>query len=68
MSFTRLHIGAFAVLAALVASDAAQAHGVVGSRFFPATIATDDPFAADELALPTIGFGQGEEDYDFEWS
>jgi hypothetical protein len=68
MSFTRLHIGAIAVLAALVTCDVAQAHGVVGSRFFPATIATDDPFAADELALPTIGFGQGEEDYDFEWS
>ena len=68
MSFTRLHIGAIAVLAALVACDSAEAHGVAGSRFFPATIATDDPFAADELALPTIGFGQGEEDYDFEWS
>ncbi len=46
----------------------AQAHGVVGDRFFPATIATDDPFAADELALPTIGLGNHEEDYDFEWS
>lgn len=68
MSFIRFHIGAFAVLAALMACDAAQAHGVVGSRFFPATIATDDPFAADELALPTISFSQGEEDYDFEWS
>ncbi|HSC17993.1 MAG TPA: hypothetical protein VLC74_03670 [Rhizomicrobium sp.] len=33
---------------------AAQGHGIVGPRFFPATIATDDPFAADELALPTI--------------
>jgi hypothetical protein len=30
------------------------AHGVVGSRFFPATIATDDPFVADELSLPTV--------------
>jgi hypothetical protein len=25
----------------------------VGARFFPATMAVDDPFAADELALPT---------------
>jgi hypothetical protein len=33
----------------------AHGHGIVGPRFFPATIATDDPFAAaDELALPTI--------------
>ena len=68
MTFTRLHFGAAAVLAALVAGDAADAHGVAGSRFFPATITTDDPFAADELALPTVSFGQGEEDYDFEWS
>ena len=68
MSFIRLLIGAFAALAALVVCDSAHAHGLVGDRFFPATIATDDPFAADELALPTISFGQGEEDYDFEWS
>ena len=26
----------------------------MGARFFPATISTDDPFAADELALPTV--------------
>jgi len=32
----------------------AAAHGVVGARFFPATLSTDDPFAADELALPTV--------------
>jgi hypothetical protein len=32
----------------------ASAHGFVGQRFFPATIATDDPFVADELSLPTI--------------
>ena len=32
----------------------AAAHGVAGARFFPATIATDDPFVADELSLPTI--------------
>jgi hypothetical protein len=31
-----------------------MAHGIVGDWFFPATIASDDPFAADELALPTI--------------
>jgi hypothetical protein len=41
-----------AVLAALPCL--AQAHGVVGQRFFPATIATEDPFVADELSLPTV--------------
>jgi hypothetical protein len=32
----------------------AHAHGVVGERFFPATLAIDDPFVADELSLPTV--------------
>lgn len=32
----------------------ACAHGFAGKRFFPATLATDDPFVADELSLPTI--------------
>jgi hypothetical protein len=35
-------------------ATSAAAHGFAGARFFPATIATDDPFVADELALPTI--------------
>jgi hypothetical protein len=30
------------------------AHGFAGSRFFPATLTTDDPFVADELSLPTV--------------
>src|SRR5215468_1051140 len=36
------------------AADAAFAHGFAGKRFFPATLATDDPFVADELSLPTV--------------
>jgi hypothetical protein len=32
----------------------AGAHGFAGQRFFPATLATDDPFVADELSLPTV--------------
>lgn len=47
--------GAAAVIAATLSPAAALAHGFVGQRFFPATIATDDPFVADELSLPTIG-------------
>jgi hypothetical protein len=55
---------------------AALAHGVVGPRFFPATITTDDPFAADELALPTVSVFRHREDggqvtetgYDMEYS
>jgi hypothetical protein len=30
------------------------AHGFVGDRFFPPTISTDDPFATDELLLPSF--------------
>ena len=34
----------------------AWAHGMIGQRFFPATLAIDDPFVADELSLHTISF------------
>ncbi|HLC42485.1 MAG TPA: hypothetical protein VJO34_12795 [Methylomirabilota bacterium] len=44
----------FYLFAVVVTIDAAFAHGVVGKRFFPATLATEDPFVADELALPTV--------------
>jgi hypothetical protein len=35
-------------------AEPARAHGVIGQRFFPATLAIDDPFVADELSLPTV--------------
>jgi hypothetical protein len=38
----------------MVAAGHASAHGLIGQRFFPATLAIDDPFVADELSLPTI--------------
>lgn len=37
----------------------ALAHGYAGARFFPPTIQTDDPFAADELAFPTVSTFKG---------
>jgi hypothetical protein len=43
-----------AIAAVLLAASPAAAHGVAGNRFFPATLATDDPAVADELSLPTI--------------
>ena len=49
-------------------SAPAVAHGILGQRFFPATITTDDPFAADELALPTIRYFDHETDYDLDYS
>lgn len=39
---------------AIIACSPAAAHGVAGNRFFPATLATDDPAVADELSLPTV--------------
>jgi hypothetical protein len=38
----------------LLLSTPVLAHGVAGDRFFPATLAVDDPAVADELSLPTI--------------
>jgi hypothetical protein len=38
------------------AAASAHAHGIVGDRFFPATISTDDPFAVDELMLPSVSY------------
>ena len=45
---------ALCALACGVIHDAAFAHGFAGKRFFPATLATEDPFVADELSLPTV--------------
>src|SRR5258708_35745437 len=41
-------------IALLLPNAPALPHGFAGQRFFPATIATDDPFVADELSLPTV--------------
>jgi hypothetical protein len=38
----------------LTTPESASAHGFAGSRFFPATLSTDDPFVNDELSLPTV--------------
>ncbi len=42
------------VVCEIGATSRAYGHGFAGSRFFPATLSTDDPFIADELSLPTI--------------
>ncbi len=56
------------LIAAALLPTPAFAHGVIGQRFFPATISTDDPFAADEMALPTITSFEHETDIDFDYS
>jgi hypothetical protein len=53
---TRTLIAGIAACAALAPAALLEAHGFVGNRFFPPTLATDDPFAVDELALPEVSF------------
>jgi hypothetical protein len=68
MSRFRWRLGALLLSGAAIISVPASAHGVLGQRFFPATITSDDPFTADELALPTITHFNHETDYDFDYS
>src|SRR5256885_14108043 len=51
-------LAALAAASSLVATEPVPAHGFAGKRFFPATLATDDPFVADELSLPTIAYSK----------
>ena len=47
---------------AFVALNAASAHEIVGNRFFPATLAIDDPGVNDELAFPTVAISKTGDD------
>jgi hypothetical protein len=55
MSFTRSSLLAAAIAATQsISISEVSAHCFAGSRFFPATLASDDPCVADELSLPTF--------------
>lgn len=49
---------ALGVLFAWVPLCTASAHCFVGARFFPATLAIDDPCVADEMSLPTVSWSK----------
>ncbi len=49
---------ALASLIALASSSNASAHCFVGARFFPATLAIDDPCVADEMSMPTVSWSK----------
>ncbi len=49
---------ALALMFITMSLSEAAAHCFVGARFFPATLATDDPCVADELSLPTVSYSQ----------
>ena len=54
MSMGKKVLAALVPLAGMLLPGFVLAHGFVGDRFFPPTIATDDPFAVDELLLPSV--------------
>ena len=56
-----------AVLAGGIAASSSftHAHEIVGNRFFPATLAIDDPGVNDEVALPTISMSKTGDDPSF---
>ena len=56
MSCTALRVTTLAIILAGVPVSNALAHCFVGARFFPATLATDDPCVADEMSLPTVDY------------
>ena len=49
---------ALGLLFVLLSFSNASAHCFVGARFFPATLATDDPCVADEMSLPTVSWSK----------
>jgi hypothetical protein len=53
-----LRVCALALLFVPLTFTASFAHCFVGARFFPATLAIDDPCVADELSLPTVDWFQ----------
>ena len=58
MSRRMPHTLALAGLTAFTCTSQALAHCFVGARFFPATLATDDPCVADEMSLPTVAWSK----------
>ena len=52
--FAALLLASCSLGAMVEGASTASAHGIVGQRFFPATLTIEDPFVADELALPTV--------------
>ena len=54
MTRTLLSGASLLAIALVLPNQSALAHGFAGQRFFPATIATDDPFVSDELSAPTV--------------
>jgi hypothetical protein len=52
--FIERSAGWLAAATMLAVSHGAQAHGIVGNRVFPGTLAFDDPAVMDELVFPAV--------------
>jgi hypothetical protein len=50
----RLFVSMLSLLVPAMLTSSAAAHGLAGKRFFPSTLAVDDPFVSDELTLPSV--------------
>src|SRR5882672_5576980 len=62
LSIRAAMLAALSLVAMSMSVSQALAHCYVGARFFPATLAIDDPCVADELSLPTISaFSTGDD-------
>src|ERR1700730_10404145 len=49
------HLGGLLLCALMFAApNGAQAHGIIGNRVFPGTLAFDDPAVMDELVFPAV--------------
>ncbi len=48
------HLAACCGLALLAGAGGAAAHGLAGNRYFPGTLAIDDPAVGDDLAFPNL--------------
>ena len=55
---TSCQAAALALSFSLLPLSSAFAHCFVGARFFPATLATDDPCVAHEMSLPTVSWSR----------
>ena len=53
-----LRVCAFGLVIVLLSFSNASAHCFVGARFFPATLAIDDPCVANEMSLPTVSWSK----------
>ena len=54
MSIHLWRVGLPGLAIMLVPLSQSVAHEIVGNRFFPATVGTDDPGVNDELSIPTV--------------